>query len=337
MPRPNTHLFAALLVVALTLVACGGGEDQPESTATTVPPSVAAPVDIPPQTAAPDPAAPTAAAPRVRLGDRFEVCGDVQSNWDERAAALAAYEVAQLGVADAEADVEAATDDLDRAEAQEVLKMAQSVLREARDRHEAATWTAGAHLIGAMFTHERGDDTPQAIINARAWEAFVSAADTATLAALHDAEAAEAAVDAAIEAQDAAEHAYNATYEQSLADAAAAAAAADDALTAAQDAWAEQNDLHRDETWLVRWGVVLPEEFDARNQTSAHHKAVRNGETSELVALRETVRDLDNARRDALGAETDAREAREGAVKQNAETTTSAYAVFQRSFQESCQ
>lgn len=339
---PRTRLALVSLTVVVVLAACGSDEQQ------SAPPTDAdaalsdsalvedpEPADAPDQsdTAAPDTAAP---APVPRLGDRFEMCGDVQADRDAIAAALPEIEAAQSAVRDARAAVAAATDDLDRAVANEALAEAETALWYANDAYDNAIHPASGELHRAMDIHAWGGTSTSDIVYSRAWEAFLGAADSRTLAAIADIDETAAALEAAINARDAAERAYDEAHERALVEAEAAVAAADAAYDAAKAAFVEEHDIPESDVWAL----VLPEDWPPKlavREATEHRDAVRDEATSELVALRDTARDLNNARNDAYAAETDAQNTLNAELPRNVAGHSPAYVAFLRSFHESCQ
>ena len=333
MPAFRVRLVAAVAAFVV-VAACGGDESQPEPAADASPTSEATP-DESTRTDVQEPDQPTAAVSRMQLGDRFEVCGEVQAAWDAFADALPVYEAAQSAVRDAEAAVASATDDLDRAEANEALSEADRTLRQAEELYTSARWEAFHDLLMAMSAHEQGGDSSRTVVNARAWEAFVAAADSETLAAINGVGEAIEAQEEATAAAAAAAEAYDAAHEQALQEAEAALEQANDVYEAWQRAFLDEHDISEYDEWLV----VYPEspEGDAAFAAREHLEAVREQETAELIALRETAASLDDtASFDASRAVRTAQTERETAMRLNAETATPAYRAFQRSFVESC-
>jgi len=131
-----------------------------------------------------------AIATPVRLGDRFGWCDSVQRRWDsqvryraEAKAAAVAYEAA-VGVH------EAASDDLDRAEAQEPLDRALADYESAKRDYAKTRWVVAGLILGDVSPlsagYYRDDPTLQVAIE-RAFEAFSSNAGADTLAAFDSA------------------------------------------------------------------------------------------------------------------------------------------------------
>lgn len=194
---PRSRLVAVGLGVALLVGACGGGgsdpderddeassgafvlsEDEPTQGARSG--ASTAPADESPEAASPGVASP------VQLGERFAWCAKVQALWDaqdqartETEAAAATHEAA-IGVH------EAATDDLDRAEASEAVDDAYADYVFATRDYGQVRW----HAAGLIFGDESNllgggleDSTLQVAIE-RAREAYRANVAPHTLAAL---------------------------------------------------------------------------------------------------------------------------------------------------------
>ena len=193
----RTRLLAVGLAVALLSGACGGDEDgdpADREDETTSGASVTS-EDEPAQdddarastTPAEEPqqaATPAVAAP-VQLGERFAWCAKVQALWDAQDQARAETETA---AADHEAAVrvyEAATDDLDRAEAGEAVDDAYADYVFATRDYGQVRW----HAAALIFSNESNllggleDSTLQVAIE-RARDAYRANAAAHTLAAL---------------------------------------------------------------------------------------------------------------------------------------------------------
>ena len=111
----------------------------------------------------------------MRLGDRFPWCADAQGVWDYQAETLAQLEAAETALQEAQRALDAATDDLDRAEAQQALEAAEMAHADAALRVQGAnrsvTW-----LIAP--DRDLSDDT-EAVAMQRAAEAWRASADPA--------------------------------------------------------------------------------------------------------------------------------------------------------------
>ena len=127
---PWTRLtFVAMLAAALLAAGCGGDDatEEPEDAVS----AVTTDGDRPATTTTSDSAAqpePTDAAPQpvlVRLGARFGWCADIQRTWDWLAEIQGQVDAVEAARLDAQAALEAATDDLDRAEALQALESAE--------------------------------------------------------------------------------------------------------------------------------------------------------------------------------------------------------------------
>ena len=132
------------------------------------------------QAAEPEPQ-PQPAPALVRLGDRFPWCADIQDIWDYRAETLAQLEAAETTLQQAQSAFDAAADELDRAEAQQVLEAAEAA------HTEAALRVQGANRSVAWLLHPDRDlsDDTEVIAVQRADAAWRASADPA-IAELHD-------------------------------------------------------------------------------------------------------------------------------------------------------
>ena len=195
---PRTRLIAVGLAAALLAGACGGGddsdpaergdeagsgasvtsEDEPLQDARYG--DSAVPADQPQEAAQPVGAAP------VRLGERFAWCARVQALWDAQDQARAETEAAAAAHEAAVRVYEAATDDLDRAEASEAVDDAYTDYVFSTRDYGRVRWHA-AGLISSDEPELLGggleDSTLQVAIE-RAREAFRTGAAPHTLAAL---------------------------------------------------------------------------------------------------------------------------------------------------------
>ena len=125
----------------------------------------------------------------VRLGDRFAWCASVQRRWDAQVHYRAEAEAAALAHEAAVGVYEAASDDLDRAEAQEALDRALDDHASAASDYGKTRWGTAGLIVGDMSTllaSDRDDVTLQVAIE-RAFEAFLSDAGAGTLAAFDSA------------------------------------------------------------------------------------------------------------------------------------------------------
>ena len=195
---PRTRLIAVGLAAALLAGACGGGEDsdpaergdeagsgasvtsEDEPLQDARSGDSAAPADEPQEAAQPLVAAP------VRLGERFAWCARVQALWDAQDQARAETEAAAVAHEAAVRVYEAATDDLDRAEASEAVDDAYTDYVFSTRDYGQVRWHA-AGLISSDEPDLLGggleDSTLQVAIE-RAREAFRAGAAPHTLAAL---------------------------------------------------------------------------------------------------------------------------------------------------------
>ena len=176
-------IFVAILAVVLLAAACGGGEDdvseEPEGTPADGVSEVATSDTDQPDTTVRDstdqPDAGTEAEPEpapVRLGDRFEWCVDTQRDWDRLAEIQGQVDAAEAALRDAQETLEAATDELDRAEALQVFESA--------DRHVAdllPVFVDAAHeVVRSVRSGRRHREETEVIAVERAREAFYAAA-----------------------------------------------------------------------------------------------------------------------------------------------------------------
>ena len=195
---PRTHLFAVGLAVALLAGACGGGDDSDPAErgdeasrgASVVseeePLQDARSGDSAAATDELQGAAQPAVVTPVRLGERFAWCARVQALWDAQDQARAETEAAAVAHEAAVRVHEAATDDLDRAEAGEAAYDAYAAYVSSTRDYAPLRWRA-AGLISSDEPDLSGggleDSTLQVAIE-RAREAFRAGAAPHTLAAL---------------------------------------------------------------------------------------------------------------------------------------------------------
>ena len=102
------------------------------------------------------------------------------------------------------------------------------------------------------------------------------------------------------------------------------------------EAFADEHGVPEEDRGRLVFPPVWPA-LRALREAGDHLDAVRAEETSDLDALRETVRVLTLAHRDAVEAATDAEDARGDDLIRNVEANSPAYVAFLRSFHESCQ
>ena len=188
----RSRLNCALLVSVLLVAACGGGEDTDTSDQTNAPSAISGmPEDesLDSEQAdtkldaeqRPSPEPETMPEPvQVWLGNRFDWCAGVQAVWDSHDHAQAVLAAAEARYRDALVAFEAATDELDRAEAREVLDAAQVDHDQASGAYQRAMAEVRQQLDDARRI--QGDETER-IAHQRAWLALVAAdAEIATLA-----------------------------------------------------------------------------------------------------------------------------------------------------------
>ena len=198
---PLLRAQIALVASLLILVGCGGDDDTDTGddgdtasmaitdsnavdTGSTAGSDAAATV-VDDSTAA----ATTTPAP-VRLGDRFEWCESVQRRWDTQVHYRSEAEAAALAREAAVGVYEAASDDLDRAEAQEALDRALADYASAASDYGKTRWGTAGLIVGDMSSLSAGyyrDDTTLQVAIERAFEAFGSNAGADTLAAFDSA------------------------------------------------------------------------------------------------------------------------------------------------------
>ena len=229
---PRNRLTLAILAFVLVAAACGGGdhgapassgddtlpetfttsdsasEDSPEPDATiegapqdSAAPDTASDIDPPDSVSATKPQ--DSSQPVVRLGDRFEWCSDVQAVWTTQEQALAALVAAEAEHEAAVAAYEAATDELDRGEAREIVEATQGGVRRVTVEYQKAVGDAVAQLRWARLAT---DDSTEGIAYRRAWEAL-SEESPQIRAAVTDLENAEANAQRANAEVDQARHA----------------------------------------------------------------------------------------------------------------------------------
>ncbi|MYA16788.1 MAG: hypothetical protein F4Z28_08465 [Gammaproteobacteria bacterium] len=319
----RTGVMLAFLAVMLVAPGCGGGEDRapadpvedagPDGAASDVETAGDTSQDAPASLEADLGGNVVADAPRVQLGDRFSWCAKVQALWDAEDGARAETEATAAVHWDAVGILEAATDDLDRAEAQEAVEQALGDHSRARTHYGHARSLAAGLFDGesTLLVGDPRDATLQVALE-RAFEAFLASAGADTLAVLDlaqkatetaqqprparpsedeesnpSAEVAEsepAPVDpseAWFEATEALEDAIKAAEKAAVANdaAEASAAASHNAVADAKDAaWAIVRATELDGVW-----EAMIADIDSHLQTAL--SAVRTGEDSEREAL----------------------------------------------------
>ena len=249
----RTHLIVMTIVAGLVAGSCGsdnGSDDNADGStadtaAVTSAVSTAGPEDPPEPDASSETAQPDLVAERVRLGSRFGWCAEIQDVWDAHTAASAREaEAANMWAAAVDAH-DAATDELNKAEAA-------IVLRDTYDAYSDARADADEHVNAAieplLRSVARGGADPIDIAYRRAWEEFASEASPAEVDLIrlrgdvYDLETrpppATTAVPMGIEAAAASDAAaeFSAQAVASSDEAIAALAALRDALVAARDA-----------------------------------------------------------------------------------------------------
>ena len=192
---PRTGAILAMLVVVLVAGGCGGDEERAPADLVedAGPDGAVTEVD-----ARADPSSEAAVAPEaepsegtvadaepVRLGERFGWCSGVQALWDAQDQARAETEAAAGLAHEAAVRVyEAATDDLDRAEAGEAAQDAYAEYVFATGDYAKIRWGAAGLIFSDEAVHLGGgveDSTLQVALD-RAFEAYRAgaAADTVT-------------------------------------------------------------------------------------------------------------------------------------------------------------
>ena len=164
---------------------------------------------------------------QVLLGDRFEWCSYVETLWAADAVAYEAHQAALTALGHAEDAYNAATDDLDRAEAQQAIQDAREVLEMTEWAHTGGREALREDLALANPTLREAPQHSREVAYARAWSAFMSAADPDTVAAVEDYGGAFGAT------EDASELVYEADIANEWAIWQEAISAAEDALDAA--------------------------------------------------------------------------------------------------------
>ena len=163
----------------------------------------------------------------VLLGDRFEWCSYVETLWAADAVAYEAHQSALTALGRAEDAYNAATDDLDRAEAQQAIQDAREVLEMTEWAHTGGREALREDLALANPTLREAPQHSREVAYVRAWSAFMSAADPDTVTAVEDYGSALGATG------DASELVYEADIANELAIWQEAISAAEDALDAA--------------------------------------------------------------------------------------------------------
>ena len=195
---------AALLALPMGLLSACGDDDEPDKIAIDPEIEIATERDsaVTSTTAEKDgfvesdaTAAPatTAASEPVRLGDRFEWCPSVQIVWDDLDDAVAGLVTGAIVVDNAQRAVDEATDELDKAEARNLLDIAYENYQQHETNYSLATDRAVEQIYQARESYEsdtiyRNDPTIDiqrssgGIAFSRAWEAL-TAVDPAVMVA----------------------------------------------------------------------------------------------------------------------------------------------------------
>ena len=186
MPR-HRFIISALLAAALLAAGCGGDDaaEEPEDAAqetdsvsevTTDADQPDAPVRD--STDQPDAGAEPESEPQpvlVRLGDRFGWCADIQRTWDWLAEIQGQVDAEEAALRDAQEALEAAADELDRAEALQVFESA--------DRRVADLTPilvdANDDVVKPVQPGWRSREDTEVIAVERARDAFLAATDPA--------------------------------------------------------------------------------------------------------------------------------------------------------------
>ena len=191
MPRPRFTIPAMMLAVSLLAAGCGGGqqdasEEPDDAQADGVSEVATSDGDDRPETterettgqpdAAPDPEPEPEPQPvLVRLGDRFGWCADIQRTWDWLAEIQGQVDAEEAALRDAQEALEAAADELDRAEALQVFESA--------DRRVADLTPilvdANDDVVKPVQPGWRSREDTEVIAVERARDAFLAAADPA--------------------------------------------------------------------------------------------------------------------------------------------------------------
>ena len=191
MPRPRFTIPAMMLAVSLLAAGCGGGQqdaseepddaradgvsevatsdgDQPDTTVRESAEQTEQPdADTEPE---PEPAP-------VRLGSRFMWCFRLQADWDRHSQAQAQFDDAEAALLEAREALATATDELDRAEAQDALDDAERRYEDLTDH--LADVNDGTSRI--LLPGREGSEDTETIALGRAREVFRAAADPAVL------------------------------------------------------------------------------------------------------------------------------------------------------------
>lgn len=186
---PKTRLtLVAMLAVAVLAAGCGGDDatDEPDDEAASEvtasgagqPATTAVSESTEPLEQADAAPKPEPVPVRVRLGDRFPWCADIQRLADEQQQAQVAHHAAEAALLEARAALAAASDELDRAEARTALEAAE-------ERYEDLRWElrrANSHAARVVSPVNRsGGEATEEIALDRAKDAYSTAADPAVV------------------------------------------------------------------------------------------------------------------------------------------------------------
>jgi len=201
----RTRLVVSLLAVTGLAAACGGDDATEEPEGLPVDPAAVSKViaeaadqsdatehDATEQTdqteadAEPEPEPelqPEPSPEPVRLGDRFEWCGEVQADFDEMVQEQEAVDAAEAALQDAQATLDAATDELDQVEARQIRDAAAERLDRLENESGGSTSRAALWLRDLGYG---GSDESRPVAFERALTAYYEAANPDVAAMLWD-------------------------------------------------------------------------------------------------------------------------------------------------------
>ncbi len=190
----GSRIAVSVLAVLLLAGACGGDDsdeaaEQEDASRSAVaeiaelldgsrPDPDAAPAPDQQDAPEPEPTATAAGPVRVKLGNRFEWCREVQDVWDRHDELQEAFQRAHTAALEAEALYASSTDELDKAEAREIADETSRLSNELARDYDPAFQAVRRQLGDAAWATVSASDSSLTIAFTRAWQALESNLDS---------------------------------------------------------------------------------------------------------------------------------------------------------------